>query len=66
MQRREGMFIRRHGEVQMDQRGQASLNSMAPVASPSTSSNRAEFDDDDEHCCAAHGNRGTAQGGQKV
>jgi hypothetical protein len=39
--------------------------SMGDVASPSTTSNRARFDDDDEHRCAEHENCDIEQGGQK-
>jgi hypothetical protein len=48
-----------------DQRGQASLISMAHVASPSTASQHAEFDDEYEYRSGEHENRGTEQGGQK-
>jgi hypothetical protein len=52
------------GIAEMYQRNQASLISMAHVATPSAPSNRTEFDDDYEHRCADHENRSIEQGRQ--
>jgi hypothetical protein len=62
--RRSGNLFRSCFIVSRGSKGSGLFDSMAHVASPSTPSNRADFDH--KHRSAKHENRGPEQGGQKI